>query len=328
MNVIVVGLGSMGKRRIRLMKQLNLDVEIIGVDNNPERIDEAKKTFNIWTYASVDEALNHHKIDTAFICTSPLSHHKLIKICLENGMNIFSEINLISDGYEENLKIADEKGLTLFLSSTPIYRDEMVEIYQRLKGQTNLSYIYHVGQYLPDWHPWENYKDFFVGDKRTGGCREIFAIELPWMVRTFGTIRSVISSSKKVSSLQIGYDDVYIVTIEHETGTTGVFIVDVLSRKPVRHLEIFSENNYIEWNGTPDSLSFFNIDSKKIEKIEDVKYTHEAGYSDFVNESAYAKEIKEFFEVLKGKEMKYTLKDDAMTISWIDRIENGERLAK
>ena len=35
-----------------------------------------------------------------------------------------------------------------------------------------------LGQYLPDWHPWESYKSFFVSNKKTNGCRELFAIEL------------------------------------------------------------------------------------------------------------------------------------------------------
>ncbi|MDE6927475.1 MAG: hypothetical protein K2P06_01985, partial [Muribaculaceae bacterium] len=66
-------------------------------------------------------------------------------------------------------------------------------------------YIYHVGQYLPEWHPWENYQDFFVGDKRTNGCREIMAIEFPWLIETFGEIREVSVLHDKMSHLNIDY---------------------------------------------------------------------------------------------------------------------------
>ncbi len=56
------------------------------------------------------------------------------------------------------------------------------------ESSCNFSYTYHVGQYLPDWHPWEDIKDFFVNDKRTNGNREILVRELPWLTETFGEV--------------------------------------------------------------------------------------------------------------------------------------------
>ena len=37
MNIVVIGLGSMGRRRIRLIKQYKNSYKIIGVDLNKER---------------------------------------------------------------------------------------------------------------------------------------------------------------------------------------------------------------------------------------------------------------------------------------------------
>ena len=37
MRVLVVGLGSMGKRRIRLIKQIDPGIQVIGVDSKPDR---------------------------------------------------------------------------------------------------------------------------------------------------------------------------------------------------------------------------------------------------------------------------------------------------
>lgn len=99
------------------------------------------------------------------------------------------------------------KGKVLFLSSTLLYRAEMLKIKEetnKIAGQIN--YIYHVGQYLPDWHPWENFKDYFVADKRTNGCRELFAIELPWLIDAFGKIKQTTAMKSKMSSLDIDYN--------------------------------------------------------------------------------------------------------------------------
>ena len=101
MKVIVIGLGSMGKRRIRLMKQYDSTLDIIGVDTNKERLLIAEEEFGIRTSSSIDEICSAEKIDCAFVCTSPLSHHNIIKSLIQYQLHVFTEINLVADGYEE-----------------------------------------------------------------------------------------------------------------------------------------------------------------------------------------------------------------------------------
>ena len=177
MNIVVIGLGSMGKRRIRLIKELYPEYSIVGIDGRKDRRDNAAEQFYINTFMSIEEL--NTTIDCAFICTSPLSHASIIKECLQRKWHVFTELNLIDAGYTENMQLAKENGCTLFLSSTFFYREEIKYIRSKITPEKKWNYIYHIGQYLPDWHPWENYNEFFIGDKRTNGCREIMAIELP-----------------------------------------------------------------------------------------------------------------------------------------------------
>ena len=117
MEVLVIGLGSMGKRRIRLIRQIDEKIAIFGVDSRDDRRKEAADLHGITTFSDLELALEK-KYDAAFICTSPLSHAALIAKCLSKGLHIFTEINLVSDGYENNIKAAEVQGLVLFLSST------------------------------------------------------------------------------------------------------------------------------------------------------------------------------------------------------------------
>ena len=65
-------------------------------------------------------------------------------------------------GYDENIALAKAKDKILFLSSTFLYRKENQSIIEKVhEAQCPLNYIYHVGQYLPDWHPWESYNNYF-----------------------------------------------------------------------------------------------------------------------------------------------------------------------
>lgn len=324
MNIVVIGLGSMGRRRIRLIKQYNDSYKIIGVDLNKERRITSESEFGIETIDSLEEAIKNNNLDSAIICTSPLSHSKLIKLCLENNLHIFTELNLVTDGYDENIQLAEEKNRVLFLSSTFLHRAEIKQINNVVKMQDErLNYTYHIGQYLPDWHPWESYKDFFVGDKRTNGCREIFAIELPWLIEVFGNVKDIIVRKSKISSLNIEYDDNYMVILQHESGHKGMLAVDIVSRKAVRNLEVFGENLYLSWDGSAEGLKMMDIEKRIEENIllyEKIDQLNQ--YSKFVVENAYYDEIVFFFNVISNNiEPIYDFEKDKIILDLIDRIE-------
>lgn len=320
MKIAIIGLGSMGKRRIRLIKEMYPEYEIIGVDGREDRRNEAVEMFHILCFDSISSI--EEKVDCAFICTSPLSHAVIISDCLKHGWHVFTELNLVQDGYDENIKLAKEKKCTLFLSSTFFYREELKYISSRITTDKKWSYIYHIGQYLPDWHPWENYKDFFIGDKRTNGCREIMAIELPWLTGAFGEIVSTEAISDKITELNIGFDDNYMIQISHENGNKGILVVDVVSPVAVRKLEVYAENNYLSWNGTPDSIFAYNQETKRLEKVSlKEEAEHKEGYSSFIVENAYKNEIREFFEVvLENKPPLYGFEQDKKTLEIIDSL--------
>lgn len=320
MNICVVGLGSMGKRRIKLLKSNAKDLFIIGIDNNFKRVETVSKQYGIECYQSLTDIKN--KLDCAFVCTPPQFHAEIIKECLERELHVFSEINLLSDLYEENIRLAKEKKKVLFLSSTPLYKEEIQFIDKKVKENGKpCVYQYHVGQYLPDWHPWDKLKDFFVSNKETNGCREFLAIELPWIQNTFGRIIEVHSIKKKLTSLALEFPDTYLIQIEHENGTIGQLLIDIISRQAIRRLEVLNEDLYIKWNGTPNSLYEKDIISGELKQVKAGNYIHEQGYAAMINEYAYEKEIEEFFEVIKGKRPIYDFEKDIKTLEIIDEIE-------
>lgn len=324
MRAIVVGLGSMGRRRIRLLKKISPDYEIYGVDSKSDRCQQAEKELGIETRTNLEDALEELNPDCAIISTSPLSHASIINICLKLGCHVFTEINLVSDGYGENIALAKEKNKTLFLSSTFLYRDEIQYIEKRVEQQdSRINYIYHIGQYLPDWHPWENFQDYFIGDKRTNGCREIMAIELPWITKVFGNVKSVSVLKSKNTDLKIDYADNYLIQIMHENGVKGMLAVDVVSRKAVRNLEIYGENLYLSWKGTPDSLEEYDIEQKKNKSINLYSEVEQRdGYAAFVIENAYENELRAFIGEMNGENVsRHSFREDFAILELINSIE-------
>jgi len=328
MRLLVIGLGSMGKRRISLLSKYYSDFLICGVDTSEERRVRTGELFKINTFEDINSAISRVEPDAALICTSPESHGAIILECIKKGLHIFCEINLLQDQYEEIINQAALNNIKLFLSSTLLYRKEIEIIEDHVaKQKSKVNYRYHVGQYLPDWHPWENNRDFFVWNKRTNGCREIFAIDLPWIIKTFGIVKSLTVFKDNISSLGIEYPDNFIVVMEHENGNKGVFIADIVSRTAVRDLLVYSEGLHLVWNGTPGGLYQYNIEKKVMEKIETYgEIEKDPGYADSIIENAYLEELKVFIDkVTDGlNNERYTFEDDRYTLHLIDRIEGIE----
>lgn len=323
--IVVAGLGSMGRRRLSLLKNLRPDLRLCGVDLAESRRRQVAESFSIPAYASLAEAIRAECPDAAVISTSPLSHAVIIRECLLAGLHVFTELNLVSDGYQENMALADERNQVLFLSSTFLYRREIRYIIDRVQSCVKpLNYRYHAGQYLPDWHPWEDYKDYFVSDARTNGCRELLAIELPWLTAAFGPIADIQTIHGKCSGLQIPYDDSYMLLLRHEGGHLGSLCVDVVSRKAGRIFEMYGENICLTWQGSPDSLYEWDTEEKTDRQIwtyEDTVH-HQQGYAGFIIENAYTEELSAFLaQIEQGTAPPYCFEDDLTTLRWIDRIE-------
>ena len=324
MTVLIIGLGSMGKRRINLLRQHFPNIDISGVDKNETRCRVVSEESGVKVFTSIHDALAALSYDCVFICSPPVSHAELISLCLSQSMHVFSELNLVSDGYRDNMQLAEKHNKVLFLSSTFLYRNETRFLIEQIKkADTKLNYTYHVGQYLPDWHPWEDYQNFFVADKRSNGCREIFAIELPWLLQAFGKVSDIKVNKDTISGLSLNYPDNYLVTLVHESGHKGLFMVDVVTRVPVRHFEVFGEFIQLEWRGKPEELWAADESFTKMEKVDlhgDVN--RKSGYREFITEDAYLEEIKMFFELCNGKENNtYGFAEDLYTLELIDKIE-------
>ena len=329
-NIAIIGLGSMGSRRARIIRRLFPSFGVVGVDMQEQRRQDFAQEFSLPVFESLTEALNKVQLDAAIISTSPLSHGGIANKCLALGLHVFTEINLQPLMYNENLKLAQVNKVKLFLSSTFLYRKETQFIKQKVsKSGAPLSYIYHVGQYLPDWHPWEDYRNYFVAKRESNACRELFAIELPWLTATFGEIEGVKVVSNKMTQLDLPYHDNYMVIIIHKGGCKGMIAVDVVSREAVRDFCVYGENLFIQWDGTSNGLKEKNLVTKEMSAVElygSEAARHDNRYSQNIIENAYEDEIEAFVTcIIEDRQPDYGYEDDLKILSWIDIIEGIEQ---
>lgn len=299
MRFFIVGLGSMGKRRIRNL-HANGEKNIVGFDIRPDRNAEAREKYGVRTLSTLAD-ISPSKFDVLIISTSPDAHGDYIRYALKHKKHFFVEHPTSDDGYREILK---SKGATIKAPScTFLFHPAVKKMKEILKRGTIgnvLAFQYHMGQYLPDWHPWEDYRTVYFSKKETGACREMFAFELIWLNHLIGSrVKSVSGSIAKLSDLDMNADDTITAAVVYENNVRGTLLIDVIARKPFRTLRILGSDGVLEWERFDYAVKVFTAKDKKTEIVRVPKGNPEKGYVN--EEEMYIEEMKAFLDAVKGK---------------------------
>jgi predicted dehydrogenase len=327
MKFLIIGLGSMGKRRIRNLQALS-ETDIIGFDIEEGKRKETEYKYKIKTFPKIEEALKE-KPDVFIISTPPHLHYQYADIAIENNIPFFMELNLISEGLKEIIDKGTQKGILMAASCDMRYIESIKRIKEFIKsgkiGQVT-SFTYHVGQYLPDWHPWEDYRKFFGAREDTNACREIIPGELNWLQSIFGNVNSVMGLKGKFSDLEIEVPDTYQIIMKFNN-LLGHYLVDVVSRFPYRKIRIIGTQGTIVWDHGKKLVRLYSAEEKKWEDFPEKEGKIEKGY--LHKEEPYIEEIRNFISALKKeKEYPYPLPEDLETLKVLDAIEESTQTKK
>jgi predicted dehydrogenase len=297
---LIVGLGSMGKRRIRNL-HINKEEKIIGFDIRIDRRKEADTKYNIQTIDDL-KTLSADDFDVIIISTSPEAHGDYIRFALEHKKHFFVEHPTTDDGYEDifehnNLDIIKVPSCT-FLFYEPIKMIKKI-LDKDVIGKI-LAFQYHMGQYLPDWHPWEDYREVYFSNKETSACREMLPFELIWLNWLMRSqVEDISGTITKVSNLDMDAEDIALATLKYKNGIYGNVIIDVISRKPFRTLRILGSNGVLEWERFEHTIRLYDATKKTSSLLPVPKGNPETGYIN--EEEMYNDEIKSFLDAIYGK---------------------------
>jgi predicted dehydrogenase len=246
---LVVGLGSMGKRRVRNLLALGHE-RIAGFDPREDRRTEAQTKYNIRTYAGFAEAVADWSPDALIISTSPEHHMTYAWEGFERRIPCFIEASVVDADRILALhqRIADTP-LVIVPSCTMRYFPGPRRVAELIRAGAigkPLNICYQTGQYLPDWHPWERVEDFYVSNRATGACREIVPFELTWLNGIFGVPEPLACVKAKLTDINADIDDVYHCILRYPEGVLANICVEVISRpKATRELRVLGSEGEI-----------------------------------------------------------------------------------
>jgi len=322
----IVGLGSMGKRRIRNLQTLG-QTKLAGFDPRADRRAEASSRYGIEVFDSLDKGLDDFRPNALVISTSPDLHMKYAFLALRRGLHCFIEASVVEGDRIADLHEAlEQTNLVIVPSCTMRYHPgtEVVrEIIRegRIGKPLNLNYL--TGQYLPDWHPWENIKDFYVSKRETGGAREIVAFELTWINEVFGSPKPLACVKDKLTDLDADIDDIYHCLLRYPDDLLANLTVEVISRpKAIRELNILGTDGRLVFSGEDNCVRYRTVGDQDWTRINLGIGTIADGY---INpEEPYIAEMSDFLRAINGGDRRLfpnTLKDDARILALLDNLE-------
>ena len=93
MKFLQVGLGSMGKRRIRCLKKLGY-TDVLAFDLREDRRKEAEEKYGVKTTGDIKK-VDFHSIDTIIISTPPHRHDEYIDLAVQKNKPAFVEASVV-----------------------------------------------------------------------------------------------------------------------------------------------------------------------------------------------------------------------------------------
>lgn len=323
---LVIGLGSMGKRRIRCLQALGTEQQDIwGMDTREDRCFEAKEKYNI--IIAKDEAdIDFSEIKAIIVSLPPNKHYEGVQIAIKYKKPVFVEASVI---LKEVKKIKENNADNIFIapSCTFLFHPVIKKIQEIVESKyygNICNFSYHSGQYLPDWHPWENVREFYVGNRETGGAREIVPYELTWITSLLGYPKEVKGYFRKTMDLDCDIEDSYVCSLDYGN-MIGSLLVDVVGRNALRNLVINFECAQLQWRCDRNQLEIYDANDNEWKRIEIDGMIHEEGYSKNINENMYIDEIKAFLDGIENyQNYPNTVDKDLAVLKLLEELETSD----
>ena len=305
MNILVIGLGSMGKRRIRCLQTLG-KTSIVGYDVAASRASEAQEKYDVPCFSDWKAALLSSQPNAFIISVPPAMHHLYIRQALDLNVHFFVEASVVDTGLGEFVERLKNSPLIAAPSAT-LHFHPAIKLISEIVASGELgklsNILLHSGQYLPDWHTYESVADYYVSNTATSGGREIVPFELSWFLRVFGWPARVAANYRKTIDIHGApyIDDTYNILLDYRS-YLAVVIVDVVSRYATRRLVVNGSEKQLVWSWDENCVKVFDPAKGKWESRSYSPGVAEAGYNSNIGEDMYVDEIRNFLAAIEGTE--------------------------
>jgi predicted dehydrogenase len=269
---LIIGAGSIGERYIRNLWLLGYkNIAVLRTRNLPFRdIGEARVTvIKSWEEVEVLKPV------VAFICNPTAMHLTSAMECVTRGIHVIVEkpLSHTCDGLDELASLARKKNVLVQVGYMMRYHPLIKKVYHHVSAETFGKLIQiqsHWGEYLPDWHPWEDYRDSYAARREMGGGAALTLshdLDLACWIAG-GTLVEYKRMYNFASALEVDVESGADFLFRFSTGVTANVHLNFFQRTKERWYKYLFEHAVIKIDFFRNEMIIQDAEGEKIERLE------------------------------------------------------------
>ena len=231
MKFLIAGLGGIGQRHVRNLRALaGTSAEILAYrvqGNSPtltdslgvEPGDSVERKYGLRVVADLDAALGEGP-DAVLICNPSSLHMSVALKAARAGSALFVEkpLSSTSEGTDELIDLVESKHLVGLVGYQMRFHPSLLRAQALLAAGTIgrvVAVRIEVGEYLPGWHTYEDYRQMYASRSDLGGGVILSQIhELDYVYWLFGMPTRVFALGGHLTRLEVDVEDTASLLLE------------------------------------------------------------------------------------------------------------------
>lgn len=227
----VIGVGSMGRNHARVYREINGDVELVGVaDKNPRAAERVGNTFGVPSYEDYVKLVETHAPDLVSLAVPTELHGDIGAKLMKSGIHVLVEkpIAYTLEEGEKLIELSKEQNVILAVGHIERFNPAVRELHRRLReGMVGRIYRIHAQRLSP--YPTRIRDTGVVLDLATHDIDLLRYLMNQDIVRLYGETLQSINSDR---------EDMFNGLIRFRSGTVGILDVNWITPTKVRRLTV------------------------------------------------------------------------------------------
>ena len=260
MKFLIAGLGSIGRRHLRNLLALGeRDILLYRTHQSSLPDDELAE---LPVAADLEAALACRP--EVVIVSNPTALHLAVAIpAARAGCHLLLEkpVSHTLAGLDELNEAVQESGSRVLVGYQFRFHPGLQKAAALLQAGAigrPLSARAHWGEYLPGWHPWEDYRQSYSAQASLGGGALLtLSHPLDYLRWLFGDVESLWAFAGKQSDLELDVEDCAEIGLQFMQGTLASVHLDYNQRPPQHSLEVIGAQGALRWDNADGAISVF-----------------------------------------------------------------------